>query len=225
MKIPENIGLVLLTFLLGIAIGFAVAKMGFTKVSITGPDGVGIELDRNIDHLQVLEEMLADPLMGKGMIGWLAEKSVYEISDPSLAIALNQDLCDPIPDSPMEALMEKGDECASKPVAKALRDLARAKEPPFHYLGSPVRVSKQVEEPHRPSVGYANTCREGLFFRQDIQIRNPLDDGRIVQVKAQGSYPCPPSPRSDIQLNEIDMSKLFDGAVMETEAAYAFVLE
>lgn len=37
--------------------------------------------------------------------------------------------------------------------------------------------------------------------------------------------PCPPDPRSHIQFNEVDMSNLFDGAVMETEDAYAFVLE
>ena len=221
LKITAGVIVIGLVF----AAGFLTAKRGFTRVSITGPDGIGITLDGDTDYLEVLKYMYGHELLGPGMIGWLAEKSVYPIDKPELVEALGKDLCEPIPDDPMEELMAKGKACADLPVARGLRELARQRKPPFHYIGSPVRVSKQVEEPHRPQEGQANTCREGPFYRRNIQVRSPIDEYKAVEVSASSSYACPPNPQAHIQLNEVDMAKLFDGPVGETEDAYAFVLE
>lgn len=226
MSTRGQIGVGCLILGLGVGLGYLLCSAGATRIRITGPEGSAIEIDSNDDYLGVLEEIYNHELLRGGMKEWLAGKSTFEIQDPRLVRALRNDLCDPVPDtrSSMDSLMEDGRKCADVPVAKGLRDLAEEKVAPFHYLGSEVRIGKQVEDLHRPRDGYANACREGYFYGRTVQIRNKINPSRSVKVQALNPYPCPPGTEADIQLNENDMAKLFPGPVDKTEEAYAFVL-
>ena len=214
-------GVALIVFIL--AFGFS--RMGAKSLSIGLPLGASIDVEADdMPQAELLDKMWANEFGRAGMLDWLFQRSVFQITDARLAEAL-EELCGDFPDTPLEDRVVKQQECADRTVAKALRALMRSRRPPFHYVGLQVRVGISLDEEHRPANGYANACQESELLGRRIELTNPLNH-KQVQVMATGRYPCSGMGiTADIQLNEVDASTIFDGALRKHQASIAVVLD
>ena len=80
--------------------------MGSTKsVNITFPGGIALEMDVSqpeIAHSALLTQLFSEEFTRDGVLGWLArEQQNFSISDERLVAALEESLCDPIPNKPL----------------------------------------------------------------------------------------------------------------------------
>ena len=224
-------------FGLGIGVGAAVVGLFWfgtsgagtrnLAINIPGAGSISMEAANNeIDQEEVLNTLWGNEgsFTRSGMIGWLADKGIYELTSLNLVQAIENDLCGPIPDSPLDERIERGQECAAKVVARQLRELAQRKSPPFHYVGVSVQIGISLDEEHRPPDGRANACSEGEFSGRSVQLTNPLNDNQII-VLATGTYPCSGIGRTpDLQINEPDATELFDGPLDKYETVIAVIL-
>jgi hypothetical protein len=224
---------VIVPALVTLVIGFLVGRgtpsdPAKQSVKILFPGGGSVEMDvsqREIAHAAVLERLFSEEFTRDGVLGWLARKAIFSVHDERLVNALKTDLCEPIPETPLAARIEKARACASRPVANGLRALAEQKLPPFHYVGVEVRVGVQAEELHRPTQGNANVCRESGFLGKQVALTDPASGAQVV-VRASGSYPCTGYARfPDIQLNPEDARALFNRALLEYQKAVAVPLD
>ena len=182
--------------------------------------------NNEIDQGELLNTLWgnANSFTRSGMIGWLAGKSIYELTSLNLVQAIENDLCGPIPESPLDERIERGQECAPTVVARQLRELAQTKSPPFHYVGVSVQIGISLDEEHRPPDGRTNACSEGEFSGKEVQLTDPLNDRQVI-VLATGTYPCSGIGRTpDLQINETDVTGLFDGPLDKYETVIAVIL-
>ena len=205
------IGLVVMALLDRTVIPFNPEEM---SLSIAGPGGKGgFELavqGRTIDYARVLEQLFSDSFLSAAAAGWLAQhERAYSIDSEDLATAIATRICDPIPESPLEAWLEKARECAEKPVAARLRELSSAHQAPFHYVGKKGNMGVPEKTEHQPAAGRANVCRAGPFFGKKLQIGNLLNN-TVIEVEATGSYACTPAATfPTVQLSPLDATLLF----------------
>lgn len=214
----------------GIVLALVVLALGFTRMGakslmIDFPLGGGIAVEADkLPQSELLEKMWADDFGKAGMIDWLSRRSVFQVTDARAVEALGN-LCGDFPAAPIGDRVAKQQECAEITVAKALRELARTRKPPFHYVGFQIRVGVSLDEEHRPTDGYANACQEGELLGRKVELTNPLNHKQI-QVTATGRYPCSGMGITpDIQLNEADAAAIFDGALLKHQVAVAVVLD
>lgn len=185
-----------------------------TSLKITGPEGQGgFELNvegEALDYAKILEQLFADRFLRSAATGWLEQnEKVYPIESPAVVTAISTEICSPIPDSPLEARLEKGRECAQKPVAARLRELSSEHKPPFHYVGIKGDMGIPERKKDQPPPGRANVCRDGPFFGKKLQIGN-LFNNTVIEVEATGFYLCTPAATLPaIQLSPDDALQLF----------------
>jgi hypothetical protein len=166
---------------------------------------------REIDYDVLLEQLFLKDFTRNGTTGWLRDKRhMYSLEGTDVVDALSRTLCEPIPNLPIDERIRKAQDCASKPVAEALRRLARERAVPFHYVGTPVRAGIQVSLPHRPGRGRVNTCRPGPFVGQRLQVIDPATS-KVIEVEASGTYGCTLGDFPGIQLDPEDGAELFSG--------------
>ena len=199
------------------------------SVNITFPGGIALEMDVSqpeIAHSALLTQLFSEEFTRDGVLGWLArEQQNFSISDERLVAALEESLCDPIPNSPLSEKIEKGQECAAKSVAVALRRLQEEKRIPFHYIGVPVRVGVQADEASRPLPGRANVCRESELLGRQVELFDPVSSNTI-EVLASGSYPCTGFSRyPNVQLGPDQARQLFNRPLQEYQDAVAVALD
>lgn len=172
-----------------------------------------------IDYTRLLAAMFSNEFLKGGAISWLAEhQNLYPIASPDVATAISTELCEPIPKEPLDARISKGRECAEKPTAAALRRMASAHLPPFHYVGIRGILGVPGNPADRPRLGHASVCRDGDLFGKQIQIANP-QNGAHITVDATGSYVCTPAfSFPDVQLGTEDAFALLgDRPIMQKE--------
>lgn len=199
--------------------------------SVILPGGHGIELmssDAQINSEDLLEKLFSDEYGSASVEEWIAKKNYFHIENPELASALREQLCDPFPEGPFVARSEAKQRCAEKSVAKALRELSRAKGIPFHHVELPVRVGIPEAPENRPPRGKANTCNSSLhFLGRQLLVVNTVNE-KSIEVFATGRYPCPEAgsatPAPDLQLHPGDAKEIFDGALMKYHEAVATAL-
>jgi hypothetical protein len=210
-------------FLGGLFLGVLVAfllrtplNLTNTSLKITGPDGEGsltLEMTGSgIDYKEVLEKLFSDTSFLKpAAIGWLEQQQkIYPIDSMNLVNAVATQLCEPIPEQSLwELRIQKERECEEKPVVKQLRELARTKAMPFHYVGKVGAMGVPEDPQNQPKEQNANVCLNGEYYAKKLQVGNTHND-EVIEVQAFGSYVCTPAYRfPDIQLNPIDAKKLF----------------
>jgi len=187
-----------------------------TSIKVTGPDGkasveFNVEGD-SVDYSQLLAKLFADDFLRPAAIGWLGEKKqLYPLHEERLVTAIALELCDPIPDTPLEERLEKSKACANQPVAQRLRALAFEHKPPFHYIGVRVKAGVPELRADQPPPGRANVCREGGFLGKQLQVIHPRTQ-KSVEVRATNYYSCTEYVRfPGIQLSPRDATTLFEG--------------
>ncbi len=188
-------------------------------LNIPGVGSIETWEENDITHL---ETVWADEVRRETYLALLAHRGVFVPTDPQIVDAITG-LCEPIPEAPLDAHLDAARACADKPVPERLRELADRKAPPFHYSGRRVRIGVP-DETDQPHEGYANTCLNGEWYRQDVVITNPRN-GRYVEVYASGHFGrgiCGEAVgAADIQLSERDAFKIFDGSIDKYEDAVA----
>lgn len=199
------------------------------SVNITFPGNFAFEMDVSepeIAHSALLEQLFSEQFTRDGVIGWLAtEQRMFRISDARLATALENELCDPIPDSPLPERIEKGRECVARPVVSAIRQLQEERRVPFHYVGVPIQVGVQANQASRPFSDRANVCRESEFLGRRLELIDPISN-QAIEVLASGSYPCTGFSRyPDVQLGPAQARELFNRPLLEYQDAVAVVLD
>ena len=174
-----------------------------------------------VKHEDLLNRIYGEDFARAGLLGWLERKDIFLVSDPNLVAGLVE-FCGDIPTKPLQARLESGRACAAKPVVAGLRDLSDRRLPPFHYIGEIVRIGVP-EEADRPPDGRANACRNGTFWRREVELTNPVNRKKIT-VEASGHYPCADPSTADIQLSEADALELFETPTQKYEQAIAVVV-
>lgn len=114
----------------------------------------------------------------------LAEKGVYRADDPRLVSAIVE-LCEPIPQGPLDEHLALSQKCANKPVPKLLRDLKQRGSPPFHPVGRFVSIGVPGKD-DQPRIGKASTCLNGELYRRKLRLVN-TDNEKTVTVLADRS--------------------------------------
>ena len=197
-------------------------------ISITGPFGVSINAgatNYTIDQEQLLTKLYGNEFMRGGLMEWLVSRSVFSLHDPRLAQALNEHLCDEIPDTPLRDKISAGQQCAERAVAQRLRELASRRQVPFHYVGIQIDIGIPADPEHRPATGNANACQEGPFRGQRVELTDPTS-GHRLEVLATGRYRCSGVGRApNMQLNARDARILFNGPLQEYQPAIAVILD
>ena len=225
-KLQHLGGALLVGIFLGAVAMALISDHESTNLSVAvGSLSLGLEtVDGKIDQQKLLDDMYAENFARDGLMGWLRKKSIYEISDQGLADALNQDLCEPIPEEPIASRIATGAACAEKPVARRLRELVQGRQPPFHYVGSEIEVGIPSADDGRPDEGRANACQEGPLVGRKVLLMNPLNE-KEIEVLATGRYACPGFRKTaDLQLHPNDANRIFDGALDKYNDAVAVVM-
>ena len=198
-----------------------------TKLSINFPEGDKVTVvadSKGISHSELLENIYSEETARDGLLSWLADKDVFSMEDRRLAEALNQRLCDPIPQEPLDERIKSADDCASQPVAEDLRGLVERRDVPFHYVGKHVDVGVQNDEPHRPNDGEANVCGDSELFGRTLELTDEATGGRI-EVAATRTYTCEGYAKyPGIQLNGKDAAKLFQKPLDKYQRAIVVIL-
>lgn len=201
--------------------GFS-AKFGTTGAEIT-TTGSGI------DPIKVLEKTLNDTDRKGGVLSLLETKhNVFSIDSLNLVTAIESKVCEPFPNTPLNLRLQKMQECANKPVIKALRQIAFEHKSPFHPVGSIGRMGVPRIMQNKPAEGFANVCKPGVYYGKKLQIRNQQNN-EFIEVIANGTYSCPDMTGNnfpDIQLNPADAIKIFPNTKFaSTEQVVIFPLE
>ena len=111
-------------------------------------------------------------------MGWLADKDIFSFEDARLVEALNERLCDSIPEEPLDQKIKASQDCADRPVAAGLRQLVDQEHVPFHYVGISVNVWIPARE-HQPQIGRASVCEESEFRGKKVELTNPRTSNQI----------------------------------------------
>ena len=195
----------------GFVVGILVCLITDIRSFSVDPTTGSIEFrTREPNDVEYIQSAWEDAARRQILLGTLANQGVFAVDDPRIAAAI-ENLCEPIPSTPLEAYLSAAIKCAEQPVPNALRQLARQKSPPFHTSGRVVSIGVP-DTNDQPSVGRANTCQNGEWFRRRVLLTNPLN-GFQVTVDATGHYGqgiCGPIVGApDIQLNEGDALSIF----------------
>ena len=214
-------------FVAALVLCWAWQGMSSQKLAISFPGGLALDLQAEgdqISHVDMLEQMYAEQFSRAGLLGWLREKSIYQISDREIAAAL-PGLCEEMsPQDPLQERLRKQQACAQIDVISDLRALASDRDVPFHYVGQEVRIGVPSED-DQPAPRRANACSGGGWHGQDVELTNPLNE-RQITIFASGSYRCTGVIGTpDLQLNEADALGFFDGALDKYEEAVAVIIE
>ncbi len=221
-----------LYIVIGFVLGIFVCRNFFSgsshrSLSVTFPGGYELALDATQDRISidsVYSSIQADNSLWAGLIARLADDQVYAIMDPSLADALHEYLCSPIPEQPTTERIRASRECAELPVARRLRQLAEIHDLPFHYVGREIKVGVPSRD-HQPQLGLAHACRNSEFRDRRVELTNPRSKISVT-VRASGSYECTGyNQYPDIQLSYTDAHNLFGRPMDKYEAAIAVVLD
>ncbi len=191
-------------------------------LNITDPSGkAAVKLQvkaQQVSYDAILDTIFSKPdsVIAFGVNEWIREKKhMYPLDDERLASALASDLCDPIPESPIEEHLRKAQECADKPTASRLRELAENHLRPFHYIGIQARLGIPEAPEDRPARGRASVCRELGLLGKHLEV---VVGERSIQVEASGSYACTGfTTFPDIQLSLEDAVKLFSRPINKLE--------
>lgn len=217
-------GWLLTVLAVGVAVGIFVSRVtDVEQVSL----GTWFSFQtRTPNDVEQFRSVRADPDRWTVYVSLLADEGFYAADNPQVVDAIGE-LCDPIPNEPLEAFLAASAACAERPVPARLRRLSREQVPPFHPVG--IRVKVGVPSPSdQPSPGYANTCQGGDLYRHNVVLINPGDGTRQVQVQASGHYGqgiCAQFVETaDIQLNEDDALSIFDGPLAKFEEALAIIV-
>ncbi len=210
----------------GFVVGILVCLITDIRSFSVDPTTGSIEFrTREPNDVEYIQSAWEDAARRQILLGTLANQGVFAVDDPRIAAAI-ENLCEPIPRTPLEAYLSAAIKCAEQPVPNALRQLARQKSPPFHTSGRVVTIGVP-DTNDQPSVGRANTCQNGEWFRRRVLLTNPLN-GFQVTVDATGHYGqgiCGPIVGApDIQLNEGDALSIFDGPIDKFEEAVAIIV-
>lgn len=136
-----------------------------------------------LNYQAILEAMFHNNFMKSAAIGWLGEEhNIYSLEDEKLVTAIEQRLCDEFPKKPLDERLKKAKDCAEKPVADKLRELANNHKPPFHFVGFEGEAGF-LAGPGEPKKGIANVCKNGQFFGKRLQVLNPATN-MLVEVDA-----------------------------------------
>lgn len=181
---------------------------------------------RTPNDFEQFRSVRADPDRWTAYVSLLAEEGLYAADNPQIVDAISE-LCDPIPNEPLDAHLAASTACSERPVPARLRRLSREQDPPFHPVG--IRVTVGVPNPNdQPFPGSANTCRNGDLYRRNVLLINPKDGTRQVEVQASGHYGQGICGQvvgtADIQLNEEDAFSIFDGPLAKFEEALAIIV-
>lgn len=203
-------------------------QKGFSaKISATGAEVA--TSGSGADPIKVLEKTLNDPTRKGGILSLLeANHNVFSIDSLNLALAIESKVCEPFPNEPLKLRLEKMQECANKPVIKALRQIAFDHKSPFHPVGSIGRMGVPRNLQNKPAEGFANVCKPGVYYGKKLQVRNQQNN-EFIEVIANGTYSCPDATGNnfpDIQLNPVDAIKIFPNTKFATiEKVVIFPLE
>ncbi|WP_413746555.1 hypothetical protein [Synechococcus sp. MIT S9507] len=169
-----------------------------------------------LDYHAILEAMFDNSFIKSAAIKWLGkEHNIYSLEEAELGEAIEESLCDEIPEKPFEERLSKAKECAKKPVAAKLRELANSHQPPFHFLGFKGDAGFPAGQ-GAPTKGHANVCKNGPFYGKQLQVVNPKNN-TLVEVNASRSLgDCTGfGGRPDIQLGSHDAYTLFPGESLD----------
>jgi hypothetical protein len=197
------------------------------KVAVVFPGGMKLNVEtrkEGTDYGALLAQLFGDEFARLGTTAWLREKQrLYSTDSPELADLLNRQICDPIPEHPVDQRITKARECAEKPLVGSLRRLAQSRAVPFHYVGVEVQAGVQISPPHRPGGGRVNVCRTGPFVGQRLQVIDPRTSVK-VDVDAGGLYDCTIGEYPAIQLDPEDAGKLFGRPLAKLEKVIVVIL-
>lgn len=209
------------------AIGPRVENPSGQHVTLEFPGGGKLDVSterEGLDHETLMKQLFAKDFSRNGVLGWLKDNQrLYGLESPEMAQALNTMLCDPIPLDPLDQRLAKAKECASKPVAIALRRLSSDRAVPFHYVGNHVLVGVQKNSRYRPGPGHANVCRTGPYVAQKLQVIDVVTN-RVVEVEAGGVYECTVGKFPELQLDPEDAVKLFGRPTNEFEKVIVVII-
>ena len=191
-------------------------------LNITDPSGkAAVKLQvkaQQVSYDTILDMIFAKPdsVIALGVNEWFREmKHMYPLNDERLVTALASDLCDPIPESPIDERLKKARECADKPTASGLRKLAEKHSLPFHYIAIEALLGIPEIPEDRPARGRASVCRDGDLLGKTLMI---VVGEQSIQVEATGSYTCIPFTKyPDVQLSLEDAVKLFNRPINKHE--------
>ena len=215
----------LTSFAVGVAVGIFISSVtDVEQLSLGTWFSFQTRAPNDVEQLRSVRE---DEDRWTVYVSLLAEAGLYAADDPRIVGAISE-LCDPIPDDPLDAFLAASTACAERPVPEGLRRLSREQDPPFHPVG--IRVTVGVPDPNdQPSPGSANTCRNGDLYRRNVVLINPIDGMRRVQVQASGHYGQGICGQlvgtADIQINEEDAFSIFDGPLAKFEEALAIIID
>lgn len=197
------------------------------KISTSGAEVTST--GSGVDPIKVLEKILNDPDKKGGILSLLETKhNVFSINSLNLVAAIESKVCEPFPNTPLNLRLQKMQECANKPVIKALRQIAFDHKSPFHPVGSIGRMGVPRNMQNKPAEGFANVCKPGVYYGKKLQIRNQ-GNNEFIEIIANGTYSCPDITGNnfpDIQLNPTDAIKIFPNTKFaSTEQVVIFPLE
>ena len=90
------------------------------------------------------------------------------------------ELCEPIPQGPLDEHLALSQKCANKPVPKLLRDLKQRGSPPFHPVGRFVSIGVPGKD-DQLRIGKASTYLNGELYRRKLRLVN-TDNEKTVTV-------------------------------------------
>jgi hypothetical protein len=180
---------------------------------------------KTVDYAAALDSLFREEFSRNAIIGWLQDRQdMYQIEDRDLVDAISEDLCDPIPDEPLQDRLQLAAACASQPVPAGLRQLADGRLPPFHYVGLEVEIGTPAQE-NQPPMGRANVCRERGLLGHNVRLVNPISQTTLT-VEATGAYQCTGYEQvPDLQLHAVDAIKLFGRPTQRYERAIAVIVQ
>ena len=165
--------------LVGFGAGWGVCAMTSDSsrqtMELTFPGFAGLKIDTSqseIAHDKLLEDIYAQQFSRSGLMGWLADKDIFSLGDARLVEALNERLCESIPEEPLDQKIKASQNCANLPVATGLRQLVSQKRVPFHYVGVAVQVGIPARE-DQPRIGRASVCEDSELRSKRVELTNP----------------------------------------------------
>ena len=166
-----------------------------------------------IPYSELLDSLFSSELYRPAAESWLRSERYFSIADQHLPDSLSAHLCDPIPEAPLDLMLEKARECAERGVARGFIRLRDERAVPFHRVGHEVVVG--FPDPPPPT-GRANACQNGDLLGKTVTVIEP-ESGRAKVVEVSGYYPCPGGPFPDLQIHRDDARQLLRRPLRETE--------
>ena len=231
---PDRGGLIKIVFggaallVIGLLIGRVIPQAPAVQaVRITFPGGGAVELTTStpeVGHEALLDEFFTDDTNRAAVVDWLRGRDFFAVQDLGLVDAIGTQLCDPIPDSPLDRRTAQARACADQPVASGLRRLAERRAVPFHHVGVTVRVGVPEDRPPR---GNAAVCEGSELQGRTVELTyGPT--GNTLEVDASwGTYSCAEvegAEYPDIQLNPFDAFEIFPRPLARFHEAVAVIV-